>query len=86
MFNHLFNDVTELASLLVLVGLVMFLIIFYLKRQTSRLKMAIADLYQLNYELKYDVLCFIEHSWDILRNRGFQVYLARLFGMVKLKI
>lgn len=67
----MYDDISELASVLVLVGLTIFLIIFYLTRQTKLLKNSIIGLYQLNHQLKFDVLCFIEHAWVILEKSGF---------------
>ncbi len=72
------SPILQLSVLLVILGLVVFGIVLYLKRQSVKVNNAILNLYQLNREVEQDVLNFIQLSWPILAEAGFE----SLFGQV----
>lgn len=55
---------------LILIGLGLLGVAYYVHRQTTRLKQAIAQLYSLNQAVKQDALDFLEQAWPLLQTAG----------------
>ena len=67
-----FDLAGSLSVTLVIIGLTIFMVFFYLKRRSSFAHSLLLQLYQLNRDVNQDVLFFMEQSWIILEKAGFQ--------------
>ena len=68
-----------LSMALVLVGLVLLVLAYYLRRKAENLRKTLSSLYDLNQHVNQDALDFFEQAWSILEQAGLVKMQANIY-------
>jgi len=73
-----FSSISGVAVALIVMGITIVLVFWYLQRRGIFAHSLVLELYELNQTVKQDSLSLLEQSWPILERAGFQKMMGRV--------